>query len=71
MTHIMWLTNVAPENQEETLFLARAESGPGTFKEIDVRRIARGWTGVCRRGSGESSRLNRFFLAYFMFHLKT
>ena len=41
MTHIMWLTNVAPENQEETLFLARAESGPDTFKEIDVRRIAR------------------------------
>ena len=38
---ISWLTTAIPENQEETLFLARAESGPGTFKEIDVRRIAR------------------------------
>ena len=41
MTHIMWLTNLAPEIQEAILFLPRAESGPDTVKEIDVRRIAR------------------------------
>lgn len=41
MTHIMWLTNLAPEIQEAILFLPRAESGPDTVKEVDVRRIAR------------------------------
>ena len=41
MTHIMWLTNLAPEIQEAILFLPRVESGPDTVKEIDVRRIAR------------------------------
>ena len=41
MTHIMWLTNLAPEIQEAILFLPRIESGPDTVKEIDVRRIAR------------------------------
>ena len=40
MTHIMWLTNLAPEIQEAILFLPRVESGPDTVKEIDVRRIA-------------------------------
>ena len=41
MTHIMCFTNLAPEIQEAILFLPRAESGPDTVKEIDVRRIAR------------------------------
>ncbi|MGC6446148.1 MAG: hypothetical protein ACON5D_01315 [Rubripirellula sp.] len=41
MTHIMWLTNLAPEIQEAILFLPRVESGPDTVKEIDVRWIAR------------------------------
>jgi hypothetical protein len=41
MTHIMWLTNLAPGIQEAILFLRRIESGPDTVKEIDVRRIAR------------------------------
>ena len=36
----MWLTNLDPEIQEAILFLPRAESGPDTFKEIDLRRIA-------------------------------
>ena len=40
MTHIMWLTNLAPEIQEAILFLPRVESGPDAVKEIDVRRIA-------------------------------
>ena len=50
MTHIMWLTNLAPEIQEAILFLPRVESGPDTVKEIDVRRITRlmDW-GVQRR----------------------
>ena len=41
MTHIMWLTNLAPEIQEAILFLPHVESGPDKVKEIDVRRIAR------------------------------
>jgi len=50
MTHIMWLTNLAPEIQEAILFLPRVESGPDTVKEIEVRQIARvmDW-GVQRR----------------------
>ena len=41
MTHIMWLTNLAPEIQEAILSLPRVESGPDTVKEIDLRWIAR------------------------------
>jgi hypothetical protein len=41
MTHIMWLTNLAPEIQEAILFLPRIKSGPDTVMEIGVRRIAR------------------------------
>ena len=41
MTHIIWLTNLAPEIQEAILFLPRVESGPYTMKEIDLRWIAR------------------------------
>ena len=56
MTHIMWLTNLAPEIQEAILFLPRVESEPDTVKEIDVRRIARvmDW-GVQRERWGETS----------------
>ncbi|MCH1496671.1 MAG: hypothetical protein L7U72_15740 [Rubripirellula sp.] len=32
-THIMWLTNLAPEIQEAILFLPRVEAGPDTVKE--------------------------------------
>ena len=50
MTHVIWLTNLAPDIQEAILFLPRVESGPDIVKEIDVRRIARvmDW-GVQRR----------------------
>ena len=50
MTHIMWLTNLAPEIQEPILFLPRVELGPDTVIESEVRRIARvmDW-GVQRR----------------------
>jgi len=41
MTHIMWLTNLAPDIQEAILFLPRVESGPDSIKEIEVRGIAR------------------------------
>ena len=41
MTHIMWLTNLAPDIQEAILFPPRVESGPDKIKEIEVRRIAR------------------------------
>ena len=41
MTHIMWLTNLAPDIQQAILFLPRVESGPDTVKEIDVQGIAR------------------------------
>ena len=41
MTHIMWLTNLAPGIQEAILFLRRIESGPDAVKEIDLRQIAR------------------------------
>ncbi|HBV66416.1 MAG TPA: hypothetical protein DEF45_25755 [Rhodopirellula sp.] len=54
MTHIMWLTNLAPEIQEAILFLPRVESGPNTFKEIDVRRIARVMDWDVQRGRWES-----------------
>ncbi|MGB0600246.1 MAG: hypothetical protein ACPGLY_26510 [Rubripirellula sp.] len=41
MTHIMRLTNLAPDIQDAILFLPRVESAMDTVKEIDVRRIAR------------------------------
>ena len=41
MTHIMWLTNLAPDIQEAILFLPCVKSGPDTVKEFEVRRIAR------------------------------
>jgi len=53
MTHIMWLTNLAPDIQEAILFMPRAESGPDTFKEIDLRRIARVMDWEAQRGRWE------------------
>ena len=41
MTHIMCLTNLAPDIQEAILLLPRVESGSATMKEIEVRGIAR------------------------------
>jgi len=55
MTHIMWLTNLAPEIQEAILFLPRAESGPDTVKEVDVRRIARVMDWGVQRGMREQT----------------
>ena len=52
MTHIMSLTNLAPDIQEAILFLPRVESGPDTMKEIEVRRIARVLNWGVQRGSG-------------------
>ena len=54
MTHIMWLTNLAPEIQEAILSLLRVESEPDTVKEIDVRRIARVMDWGVPRGRWES-----------------
>ena len=53
MTHIMWLTNLAPEIQEAILFLPRVQSGPDTVKEIKVRRIARVMDWGAQRGGGK------------------
>lgn len=61
MTHIMWLTNLAPEIQEAILFLPRVESGPDTVKEVDVRRIARVMDWGVQRGSGGSLRIVSVF----------
>ncbi|MDB4338987.1 hypothetical protein OAA19_02640 [Rubripirellula sp.] len=41
MTHIMWLTNLAPEIQEAILFLPRVHEGRDMVTERDLRRIAR------------------------------
>jgi hypothetical protein len=53
MTHIMWLTNLAPEIQEAILSLPRVESGPDTVKEIDLRWIARVMDWGVQRGMWE------------------
>lgn len=52
-THIVWLTNKAPNIQEAILFPPRIESGPDSAEEIDMRGIARvmDW-GVQRGRSG-------------------
>jgi hypothetical protein len=41
MTHIMWLDNLAPDIQEEILFLPRTTQGRDTIKEADLRPIAK------------------------------
>jgi len=50
MTQVMTLLNLAPEIQEAILFLPRAESGPDTMKEIEVRGIARVLDWAVQRG---------------------
>ena len=41
MTQIMMLLNLAPDVQEQVLFLPRTERGRDAIKETDVRPIAR------------------------------
>ena len=41
MTQIMWLDNLAPDIQEEILFLPRTVQGRDPIKEADVRPIAK------------------------------
>ena len=53
MTHIMWLTNLAPDIQEAILFLPHVESGPDKVKEIDLRQIARVMDWGVQRGMWE------------------
>jgi hypothetical protein len=46
MTQIMWLDNLAPDIQEEILFLSRTTQGRDKIKEANIRPIAKtlGWT---------------------------
>ena len=39
MTQIMWLDNLAPDIQEEILFLPRTTQGRDAIKEADIRPI--------------------------------
>jgi hypothetical protein len=41
MTQIMWLDNLAPDIQEEILFLPRTTQGRDTIKEAYIRPIAK------------------------------
>lgn len=41
MTQIMWLDNLAPDVQEEILFLPRTTQGRDTINEADIRPIAK------------------------------
>jgi hypothetical protein len=41
MTQIMWLDNLAPDIQEEILFLPRTTQGRDSIKEADIRPIAK------------------------------
>ena len=41
MTQIMWLDNLAPDIQEEILFLPRTTHGRDAIKEADLRPIAK------------------------------
>lgn len=41
MTQIMWLDNLAPDIQEEILYLPRITQGRDTIKEVDIRPIAK------------------------------
>ncbi len=41
MTQIMWLDNLAPDIQEEILFLPRTTQGRDSIKEADLRPIAK------------------------------
>ena len=46
MTQIMWLDNLAPDIQEEILFLPKTTQGRDLIKEADLRLIAKtlDWT---------------------------
>ena len=46
MTQIMWLDNLAPDIQEEILFLPKTTKGRDSIKEADIRPIAKtlDWT---------------------------
>jgi hypothetical protein len=41
MTQIMWMDNLAPDIQEEILFLPRTTKGRDPIKEADLRPIAK------------------------------
>jgi len=41
MTQIMWLDNLAPDIQEEILFLPRTTQGRDSIKDADIRPIAK------------------------------
>ena len=41
MTQIMWLDNLAPDMQEDILFLPKTTQGRDAIKEADVRPIAK------------------------------
>ena len=41
MTQIMWMDNLAPDIQEEILFLPRTTQGRDPIKEADIRPIAK------------------------------
>ncbi len=41
MTQIMWLDNLAPDIQEEILFLPRTTHGRDAIKEADIRPVAK------------------------------
>jgi hypothetical protein len=41
MTQIMWLDNLAPDIQEEILFLPRTTQGRDVIKEANIRPIAK------------------------------
>jgi len=41
MTQIMWMDNLAPDTQEEILFLPNTIKGRDTIKEADARPITK------------------------------
>jgi hypothetical protein len=41
MTQVMWLDNLAPDIQEDILFLPRTTQGRDAIKEADIRPIAK------------------------------
>jgi len=61
MTQIMKLLNLAPDIQEQVLFLPRTERGRDAVKETDVRPIARtrDWRTQRRMWAALQRRVNR------------
>jgi hypothetical protein len=86
MTHIMWLTNLAPEIQEAILFLPRARFGAGRLSFVCVSTGLEGGQmdqrdrcaadrsgdglGFAAGGGGESGQRSSLFLAYLILHFK-